>query len=221
MEQDLWSAVDDYIVGKLAAEDNVLRQVLEANEAAGLPAIDVSQAQGKLLYLLARMMKARRVLEIGTLGGFSTIWLARALPADGLVVTLEAVPEHAAVARANFERAGLSGRIDLRLGLALDSLAQLAEQGGEPFDFIFIDADKPNNPNYLGWALKLARPGTVIVSDNVVRDGEVTEPGSQDPSVQGIQQFFDMMAAEPRLDATAVQTVGVKGWDGFSIAIVD
>ena len=147
-------------------------------------------------------------------------WRAPCLPTV-VVVTLEAVPEHAAVARANFERAGLSGRIDLRLGLALDSLAQLAEQGGEPFDFIFIDADKPNNPNYLGWALKLARPGTVIVSDNVVRDGEVTEPGSRDPSVQGIQQFFDMMAAEPRLDATAVQTVGVKGWDGFSIAIVD
>jgi predicted O-methyltransferase YrrM len=220
MAQDLWSAVDAYIVDKLA-DDDVMRQVLAANAAAGLPAIDVSPAHGKLLYLLARMMGARRVLEIGTLGGFSTIWLARALPATGVVVTLEALAEHAAVARANFQRAGVADRIELRLGLALDSLAQLVEQQSQPFDLIFIDADKPNNPHYLAWALKLARPGGVIVSDNVVRDGEVLDAGSRDASVQGIRQFFDAMAAEPRLQATAVQTVGAKGWDGFSIAIVD
>jgi predicted O-methyltransferase YrrM len=221
MEQDRWNAVDEYIIGKLASDDPVFQQVLEANAAAGLPEIDVSPAHGKLLHLFARMMRARRVLEIGTLGGFSTIWLARALPPDGVVVTLEALPEHAAVARANFARAGVSDRIDLRLGLALDSLAQLAAEGAEPFDLIFIDADKPNNPNYLAWALKLARPGTAIICDNVVWGGEILDAGSTDRNVQGIRQLFDMMAAEPRLSATAVQTVGVKSWDGFSVAIVD
>jgi predicted O-methyltransferase YrrM len=215
-----WKAMDDYIVGKLVSDDPVFQAVLDANAAAGLPAIDVSPAHGKLLHLFARMIGARRVLEIGTLGGFSTIWLARALPADGVVVTLEALPEHADVARANFVRAAVSDRIDLRLGHALDSLAELAAEG-KPFDLIFIDADKENNPNYLTWALKLARPGTVIICDNVVRGGEIVDEGSRDPDVQGVRRFFDMMAAEPRLSATAVQTVGVKGWDGFSIAMVD
>jgi predicted O-methyltransferase YrrM len=215
-----WKAMDDYIVRKLVSDDPVFQAVLDANAAAGLPAIDVSPAHGKLLHLFARMIGARRVLEIGTLGGFSTIWLARALPADGVVVTLEALPEHAEVARANFARAGVSDRIDLRLGHALDSLAELAAED-RPFDLIFIDADKENNPNYLTWALKLARPGTVIICDNVVRGGEIVDEGSRDPDVQGVRRFFDMMAAEPRLSATAVQTVGVKGWDGFSIAMVD
>ena len=221
MQQDRWTAFDDYIAGTLMARDHVSAEVLAANEAAGLPAIDVSPAHGKMLHLFARMMGARRVLEIGTLGGFSTIWLARALPAGGVVVTLEAMPEHAEVARANFARAGVADKIDLRLGLALDSLAQLAAEGAEPFDLVFIDADKPNNPNYLAASLKLARPGTVIVGDNVVRGGDVLDAGSPSRDVQGIRGFIEMMAAEPRLTATAVQTVGVKGWDGFSIAIVD
>jgi predicted O-methyltransferase YrrM len=220
MDQARWNAVDDYIVGKLVSDDPVFQQVLEANEAAGLPAIDVSPAHGKLLHLLARMSGARRVLEIGTLGGFSTIWLARALPAGGKVVTLEALPEHAEVARANFARAGVTERIDLRLGLALDTLAALVAEQAEPFDLVFIDADKPNNPHYLAFALKLSRPGTVIVADNVVRGGEVLDAGSRDASVQGIRAYYDALAAEPRLSATAVQTVGVKQWDGFSVAIV-
>ncbi len=220
MNQARWNAVDDYIVGKLVSDDPVFQQVLDANEAAGLPAIDVSPAHGKLLHLLARMSGARRVLEIGTLGGFSTIWLARALPAGGTVMTLEALPEHAEVARANFARAGVAGKIDLRLGLALDTLAALVAEKAEPFDFVFIDADKPNNPHYLAFALKLARPGTVIVADNVVRGGEVLDADSQDASVQGIRAYYDALAAEPRLSATAVQTVGVKQWDGFSVAIV-
>jgi predicted O-methyltransferase YrrM len=220
MEQDRWNAMDDYIVGKLVS-DPVFEDVLAANAAAGLPAIDVSTAHGKLLHLFARMSGARRVLEIGTLGGFSTIWFAKALPADGVVVTLEALPEHAEVARANFARAGVTDRIDLRLGQALDSLAALVAEGATPFDLVFIDADKPNNPHYLAWALKLSRPGTVIVADNVVRGGAVLDAASRDANIQGIRAFFDMMAAEPRLSATAVQTVGIKSWDGFSVAIVD
>jgi len=220
MEQGRWNAMDDYIVGKLV-DDPVFEDVLAANAAAGLPAIDVSTAHGKLLHLFARMSGARRVLEIGTLGGFSTIWFAKALPADGVVVTLEALPEHAEVARANFARAGVADRIDLRLGQALDSLAALVAEGAAPFDLVFIDADKPNNPHYLAWALKLSRSGTVIVADNVVRGGAVLDAASRDANVQGIRAFFDMMAAEPRLSATAVQTVGVKSWDGFSVAIVD
>jgi predicted O-methyltransferase YrrM len=221
MEQDRWDAVDDYFIGKLVSDDPVFQKVLDANAAAGLPAIDVSPTHGKLLHLMARMMRARRVLEIGTLGGFSTIWLARALPADGVVVTLEAMPRHAEVARANFARADVAEKVDLRLGDALATLQQLCAEGVEPFDLIFIDADKPNNPNYLAWALKLARSGTVIVADNVVWGGEILDAASSDRNVQGIRALFDSMTAEPRLSATAVQTVGVKGWDGFSVAIVD
>jgi predicted O-methyltransferase YrrM len=221
MDQTGWNAVDAYIADKLIAPNETLDDVLAANAAGGLPAIDVSPTQGKLLHLIARMTGARRVLEIGTLGGYSTIWLARALPAGGKVVTLEAVPAHAEVARANFVRAGVADRVELRLGQALDSLAALADEGAAPFDLVFIDADKPNNPNYLTWALKLSRPGTVIIGDNVVREGEVLDAASSDSSVQGIRRFFDMLAEEPRLSATAIQTVGVKGWDGLSFAIVD
>ncbi len=220
MDQDRWNAVEAYINARLVADD-VLDGVLAANAAGGLPAIDVSPSPGKLLHLIARMMGARRVLEIGTLGGYSTIWLARALPQDGTVVTLEAEPAHAEVARANFARARVADRIDLRLGAALDSLAALAAEGAEPFDLVFIDADKPNNPHYLAWALRLARPGTVIIGDNVVREGEVLDAASRDPSVEGVRRFFDMLSAEPRLSATAIQTVGSKGWDGLSFAIVD
>ena len=221
MSQDQWTAVDAYIVDRLAPSDAALDHALDANAAGGLPAHDVSPAQGKLLHLIARTAGARRVLEIGTLGGYSTIWLARAVPEDGLVVTLEAVSAHADIARDNIARAGLSARVDLRVGPALESLPLIEAEGLGPFDLIFIDADKPSNPQYLAWALKLARPGAVIIGDNVVRDGAVVDPASDDPRVQGVRAFFDMIAAEPRLSATAIQTVGAKGWDGFVFAVVD
>jgi predicted O-methyltransferase YrrM len=221
MDRAKWSAVDAYIVDKIATSDFALDVALAANAAAGLPPHDVSPPQGKLLYLLARMARARKVLEIGALGGYSTIWLARALPADGFVVTLEAVPKHAEVARENIRRAGLAGQVRVRVGPALESLPRIAEEGIGPFDFIFIDADKPRNADYLGWALRLARPGTVIVCDNVVREGAVLDRTSADPSVQGTRRMFDMIGKDTRLSATAIQTVGAKSWDGFAIAIVD
>jgi predicted O-methyltransferase YrrM len=219
--QEQWAAVDDYIAGQLIHPDVALDAVLAANAAAGLPPIDVSPPQGKFLHLLARMIRARKVLEIGTLGGYSTIWLARALPADGIVVTLEANRHHAAAARTNFARAGLATRIDLREGPALKTLAALEIEGIGPFDLIFIDADKPSNPDYLAWSIRLGRPGCVIVGDNVVREGAVLEPDSRDPTVQGVRRFFELMAGEPRLSATAIQTVGGKGWDGFALAILE
>lgn len=214
-----WAQVDAYIVDKLVTQDEALLQTLTANGLAGLPEHDVAPNQGKLLHLFARMVNARRILEIGTLGGYSTIWLARALPPEGSLVTLEADATHADVARKNIARAGLSEQVELRVGPALASLPQLPPDA--PFDLIFIDADKPNNPEYLSWALALSRPGTVIIGDNVVRDGAVTDATSTDDRVQGVRRFFDMMANEPRLSATALQTVGSKGWDGFSIAIVN
>ncbi|MBI6152881.1 O-methyltransferase [Serratia surfactantfaciens] len=218
-EKEQWSQVDRYIADSLVEQDDALLQALAANAAAGLPAHDVAPNQGKLLQLFARMINAKRILEIGTLGGYSTIWLARALPADGTLVTLEADENHAAIARQNIARAGLAGQVELRVGPALAHLPAL--QALAPFDLIFIDADKPSNPDYLRWALKLARPGTVIIGDNVVRDGAVTDAASTDARVQGVREFFTMMAAEPRLSATALQTVGSKGWDGFSLAIVN
>jgi len=221
MDQPSWNDVDRYIVEWLVPADDALVAALEANKAARLPAIDVSPAQGKLLHLLARMVGARRVLEIGTLGGYSTIWFARALPPDGVVVTLEALPEHAAVARKNIEYAGLSAKVDIRVGPALDTLPLLAGEGGGAFDMIFIDADKRSNPEYLRWALKLARVGSVIIVDNVVRDGAVLDANSTDADIQGIRRFFGDLAREARLSATAIQTVGSKGWDGFAIALVD
>lgn len=218
MSQDQWAAVDSYIAEKLVPADPILDTVLANNEAGGLPQHDVSATQGKFLNLLARMIGAKRVLEIGTLGAYSTIWLARALPDDGRVVTLEFDANHAAVAKKNIEHAGLAPKIDLRVGAALET--QLQAEGLGPFDLIFIDADKPSNPAYLEWALKLARPGTVIIGDNVVRDGAVVDAKSSDVRVQGVRTFFDMLAAEPRVSATALQTVGSKGWDGFTIALV-
>jgi len=220
MNEDEWSAVDDYIASRLLSPDDALNATLAANAAAGLPGIDVSPAQGKFLHLLVRIAGARKILEIGTLGGYSTIWLARALPDDGIVVTLEANLRHAAVARANFARAALATRIDLRVGPALDTLPILESEGTAPFDLIFIDADKPNNPDYLAWAIRLGRPGTVIIGDNVVREGAILEPDSADPTVRGIRRFFDLLASEPRLSATAIQTVGGKGWDGFALAVL-
>lgn len=220
MSQETWHAVDAYVVEHLLPSDPVLHAALRANLAAGLPTIDVAPNQGKLLHLLARMCGARRILEIGTLGGYSTIWLARALPAGGRLVTLEAEAKHAAVAISNIERAGLSSVVELRLGPALESLPRLHEEGEPPFDFIFIDADKPNNAAYLEWSLRLSRPGTVIVGDNVIREGAVIDGESTDARVQGTRRFFESMAAEPRLDGTAIQTVGSKGYDGFAVAIV-
>jgi ABC-type molybdate transport system ATPase subunit/precorrin-6B methylase 2 len=213
-----WAAVDGYFNAQLLRRDAVLDAALAANAAAGLPAHDVAPNQGKLLALLVQMSGARRILEIGTLGGVSTIWLARAAGTSGQVVTLEADARHAEVARANIVHAGLAARVDLRVGAALDTLPQLADTA--PFDLVFIDADKQHNPDYLRWALELSHPGTIIIADNVVRDGAVADAASTDARVHGVRDMLAMLAAEPRLDATALQTVGVKGWDGFAIAIV-
>ncbi|WP_369170884.1 O-methyltransferase [Streptomyces sp. R28] len=220
MSQQTWTAVDDYFNGLLVEEDEALLAAAAHSEAAGLPPHQVAPNQGKLLHLLATLRGARTILEIGTLGGYSTIWLARALPEDGRLVTLEADEEYAAVAAANVSRAGLDRTVDLRVGKALDSLPRLAAEGAGPFDLVFIDADKPSNPAYLEWALKLTAPGSVIVGDNVVRDGAVTDPASTDPRVQGVRRFTELIAEHPRLTATTVQTVGAKGYDGFTLALV-
>jgi len=220
MYQDQWTAVDRYITERLVASDPALEAALKANAAGGLPSIDVAPNQGKLLYLLALIKGARRILEIGTLGGYSTMWLARALPAGGRLVTLEVEPRHAAVAAANLDRAGVSGMVEIRVGPAAGSLAELHREGAQPFDLIFIDADKQNNAAYLGWALKLASRGCVIVIDNVVREGAIVDAATADPQVQGTRRLFEMLAAEPRLSATAIQTVGSKGYDGFAMAVV-
>ncbi|WP_027891454.1 O-methyltransferase [Calidithermus chliarophilus] len=219
-DPELWSEVDRYIAERLVPADPVLEGVLEASAAAGLPPIHVAPNQGKLLWLLARLQGARLILEVGTLGGYSTVWLARALPPGGRLITLEADPRHAEVARANLERAGLAGVVEVRLGRALDTLPRLADEGAGPFDLVFLDADKPSTPEYLRWALELTRPGSLIVADNVVRAGAVLEGSSRDPNVQGIRRFYEQVAAEPRLSATAIQTVGSKGYDGLAIALV-
>jgi predicted O-methyltransferase YrrM len=218
MASERWTAVDRYLTELLVPSDAALDAALQANAAAGLPPHDVSPAQGKLLHLLARLQNARTILEIGTLGGYSTIWLARALPPGGRLVTIEVDPRHAEVARANLARAGLADVVELRIGSARETLPQLATVA--PFDFVFIDADKPSNPSYLRWALRLTRPGSLIVADNVVRDGAVVDERSADPSVRGVREMLALMAAEPRLAATAIQTVGIKGYDGFAIALV-
>jgi predicted O-methyltransferase YrrM len=218
--EQTWSAVDQYLGAELGLEDAILRDAIAASNAAGLPEIQVSATQGKMLHLLARLQGARRILELGTLGGYSTIWLARALPADGRLVTLEFDPKHAEVARANFARAGLEKIIDLRVGAALDTLPQLVQEGAGPFDLIFIDADKDNYPGYFEWSLKLARRGTLIIADNVVRKGAVIEPDHEDVRVQGVRRFLAMVAAEPRVSATTIQTVGSKGYDGFAMVLV-
>ncbi|MCK0209228.1 O-methyltransferase [Starkeya koreensis] len=220
MTQQLWTAVDDYIADALVAPDAALEDALAASAAAGLPDIAVAPNQGKLLMILAKLAGARRILEIGTLGGYSTIWLARALPADGRLVTLEVVPAHAAVARANIEAAGLGERVEVRLGPALESLRALEREGEAPFDLVFIDADKPNNVHYLDWALRFARIGTLIVADNVVREGKVLDAGHDDPRVKGVRATYDWFARQPRVCATAVQTVGAKGHDGFAVGLV-
>jgi predicted O-methyltransferase YrrM len=220
MSEDQWKAVDGYLSERLVPSDAALEATLEASAAAGLPAINVSPTHGKLLHLLAKMQRAQRILEIGTLGGYSTIWLARALSADGRLITLEADAKHAGVARANIARAGLDRVVELRLGAALETLPQIAAERQGPFDLIFIDADKQNIPHYFGWALQLSRLGSLIVVDNVVRGGAVMDAASGDASVQGVRRFLDILAAEPRVSATAIQTVGLKGYDGFALALV-
>ncbi|KUL51341.1 MULTISPECIES: O-methyltransferase [unclassified Streptomyces] len=241
MSQQQWNSVDDYFTGLLAPADEALSAALRDSDAAGLPHISVTPNQGKLLQLLAQVQGARRILEIGTLGGYSTIWLARALPADGRLITLEHRAEHAAVAHANIARAGLDKLVDIRVGPALDSLAEIGAEhakatgstGGAgntgsagsaediaPFDLVFIDADKVNNPHYVEWAVKLTRPGSLIVLDNVVRGGAVADPASTDPNVRGTRAALELMAEHPKLSATAVQTVGSKGYDGFALARV-
>jgi predicted O-methyltransferase YrrM len=220
MTQERWTAVDSYITGLLHAPDPVLDAALADSEAAGLPSIAVTPPQGKLLTLLALGVKARNILEIGTLGGYSTICLARALPPGGRLITLEYEPKHAAVARANIARAGLADAVEVRVGRAQDTLPKLAAEGRGPFDMIFIDADKPGYPEYLALAVKLSRRGTLIIADNVVRDGEVIDPNSDDAMVQGIRRFYEALAAESRVSATTIQTVGAMGYDGFTIAVV-
>jgi predicted O-methyltransferase YrrM len=213
-----WQAVDDYIAARLLGDDDALAATLANNAEQGLPPIDVSAAQGKMLSLLAQMAGAKRILEIGTLGGYSTIWLARALPEDGALVTLEFEAHHARVARTNLENAGLGAKVEIRVGPAADSLAAMT--GEAPFDFVFIDADKQSNGAYVEAAIRLGRPGTTIIVDNVVREGGVLDADSADERIIGTRALFDMLGANPRLDATAIQTVGAKGWDGFVLARV-
>jgi predicted O-methyltransferase YrrM len=227
MDKVLWSAVDDYLTELVVRPDAALDEALARSEAAGLPPINVTPAQGKLLHLLARMQGARNILEIGTLGGYSTIWLARALPPGGRLITLEYEPKHAEVARANFAVAGLSDKIELRLGRAIETLPELEREGGRPFDLVFIDADKPSTPEYFKWSLKLTRPGGVILVDNVIRKGAVVDGATpredsdgERENIAGIKRFLGMAGAEPRVSVTAIQTVGGKGYDGFAIALV-
>ena len=220
MTQARWEAVDSFLADLLVRPDGALTAALDANAAAGLPPIDVSPTQGKFLMLLAQIQQARTILEIGTLGGYSTIWLARALPAGGHLISLEADPRHAQVARTNVARASLADSVEIRTGRALDTLPQIAAEGRDPFDLFFIDADKPSNPEYFAWALRLSRPGSIIIADNVIREGAVAQAASNDASARGVRRFLELMAAEPRVSATAIQTVGSKGYDGFAIARV-
>jgi len=214
-----WIAVDEYITG-LFPSDPALEIALQATRAAGMPQINVSPVQGRLLHVLALACGARTILEIGTLAGYSAIWMARALPADGKLITLESDPKHAEVARANIARAGLADRIEVRLGVALDVLPQLAAEGMGPFDLIFIDADKTNLTTYFEWAVRLARPGSLIIADNVIRHGDVLDDSSADASLQGVRRFNEALAADRRVTATIVQMVGIKGYDGMALAVV-
>ena len=221
MDENRWSEVDDYLNRLYVPEDPVLEAALAASAAAGLPDIQVTPMQGRLLTVLALALGARRILEVGTLGGYSTICLARALPPGGRLVTLELEPRHAEVARANLARAGFGKDVaEVRVGPALDLLPALAAEGGAPFDLVFLDADKPNTPAYFDWALRLARPGTLIVADNVIRHGEVVDPASEDDRVQGMRRFHEQAGADPRVAATTIQTVGSKGYDGLTLAVV-
>jgi predicted O-methyltransferase YrrM len=218
MSDDLWTSVDNYFSGLLVPQDSALDAALKSSTAAGLPAINVAPNQGKLLMILAQAIGARRILEIGTLGGYSTIWLARALAPGGKLITLEYAAKHATVARENVARAGLAGVVEIKVGRAIDTLPTLAPDG--PFDLVFIDADKPGYTDYFEWSMKLTRKGSLIVADNVVRKGAIVDAHSSDPDVQGMRRFNDRLASEPRVNATVIQTVGVKGYDGLAIAVV-
>lgn len=220
MAAETWTAVDKYVAGLLAPHDEALDAALRASDEAGLPAIQVSPAQGKLLQLLAKSIGAERILEFGTLGGYSTIWLGRALPATGRLITLEAEPRNAEVAAQNIAGAGLTDLVDLRVGPALEQLPRLEAEGAGPFDLTFIDADKIHTPDYFAWALDYSRPGSLIVCDNVVRFGRLADPESDDPRIPAQRRLHEMLAAEPRVEATTIQTVGAKGYDGFSLALV-
>jgi predicted O-methyltransferase YrrM len=223
VSHEQWDAVDDYVAALLIGEDSAPQAALQASQAAGLPAIALSPPQGKLLHLLARIRGARRILEIGTLGGYSAIWLATALPDDGSLISLELEPSYAKVAHANVQRAGLAGLVEIRVGPALDGLRELIDEGAGPFDLTFIDADKPATPEYFQLALELSRPGSVIVADNVVRDGALSDPESQDPGVLGMRRFHELLSrgvGGHRVSATTIQTVGLKGYDGFTLALV-
>lgn len=220
MSSDLWRDVDDYFNDRLVASDDALTAALAASADAGLPPIQVPPPQGKLLMLLAQTLGAKRILEVGTLGGYSTIWLARGLGVGGRLITLEIDPTHAQVARANLDRAGFADTVEVRLGRAIETLPQLEAEGVGPFDLTFIDADKPSNPDYFRWALRLSRPGSMIVVDNVVRGGKVADASSDDAAVGGVRALMDLIASESRVDATAIQTVGAKGYDGFALAVV-
>ena len=220
-DQQTWTAVDEYVSDLLSPHDEALEQAIVGSVDAGLPAIQVSPPQGKLLALLARSIGARTVLEFGTLGGYSTIWLGRALPDGGRVITLEAEPSYAEVARANLERAGLVEKVELRVGAALETLPRLAEEGAGPFDLVFIDADKANTPAYFEWSLERTRPGGLIVADNVIRGGALIDEADDDPAIAAQRRFHEMLAAESRIDATTIQTVGGKGYDGFAVALVN
>ena len=221
MTYEQWTSVDQYISRLFELDDTILQQALADSEVAGLPSIAVSPPQGMLLMLLGRAVAARNILEIGTLGGYSAIWLARGLAENGRLITLEYSPLHAEVARANIDRAGLTDRVEVRVGPAQSTLPQLAAENPEPFDLIFIDADKPGYVEYLQWSLRLSRPGTLIIADNVVRDGRVIDPDDQEANVEGVRQFNQALAAESRVSATILQTVGSKGYDGLAIAVVD
>jgi len=221
MNPDQWTAVDAYLNEQLVGSDEALEQALARSTEAGLPAISVSPTQGKFLMMLARIQGARRILEIGTLGAYSTIWFAKALPADGRIITIESEPKHAEVARENVEAAGFGEMVDVRVGKALDVLPDIAAENVGPFDFTFIDADKPNIPQYFDWALRLSRSGSIIIVDNVIREGAVIDGDSEDASVQGVRRLNDFLALESSVTATTLQTVGSKGYDGFTIAVVN
>ncbi len=220
MNQEMWSKVDEYVEDKLVPFDPIMHEGLRRSHSEGLPDIQVSATQGKLLHLLALIRGATNILEIGTLGGYSTTWLARALPEGGRMISLEYSPVHARVARQNLHEAGVSDVVDIRVGAALDILPLLEAEGRAPFDLIFIDADKENNARYFEWALRLSRVGTVIVVDNVIRHGAIVDENNQMPGVRGTREFFDAVAIEPRVSATAIQTVGSKGYDGFAMMVV-
>jgi len=220
MAQDLWTAVDNYIADLFIQQDFALQAALDSSAAAGLPTINVSPSQGKLLHLLARVQGARKILELGTLGGYSTIWLARAVPPDGRLISLEVDPKRAEIARANIARAELANMVEIKVGRAADSMQKLLAEGRGPFDLIFIDADKPSYAEYLQWSLKLSRPGTLILADNVIRKGAVADPASTDENVRGIRKFNEVLAAETRVTTSVIQTVGSKGYDGLALILV-